>query len=386
MSDFKININNIPVNYTNKISYKLYERCSNSIISTENIQILNIDSTIYSLVSSYIGSNKSKLVITNVASTHPNLILNYNSNNVTPNTPLEIDITSLNDTDIIPNLEIDINIPIKKIIVDDEIGDDGDNDFDIDIDDLDGDNKDFLIYDNLPVQNQPEKSLLLDEINFNITHSINISFYIEDIYGTKGDVVTSSYQIKTVKCSQLSGITSNLPIISNHLGVINYQIESTGRPFIYYITGLPVGINYNRLTGLITGQSTLVGTYPIIINIRNEKGLSVTNTTLQITNNTILAPVITSTLNITIDKTSSGGNISSLDNNKFTYFMSADNLPLTYSFLIPIQLNSIINVSSINPALITAKIRALPLGVYNIIMEASNSVGSDTKTLVLTIT
>tara|TARA_R110000851_G_scaffold314588_1_gene476687 strand:+ start:349 stop:1467 length:1119 start_codon:yes stop_codon:yes gene_type:complete len=371
MSIFNININHLPISYSNKTSYNIYERCSLSIITTETIQLLNTDNAIYSILNSYSGSNKSKLIITSINSSHPNLNVKYNSNIIT-NTelPLEIDISSLSDTDNIPNLIIDIDIPIKKIIGDlylNNINDDGDDTLNIGIDDLVTNvDKDFLI---LPKGVINDNVINKDSITLDPTNSINISFYIKDVNNEIGNTVTSSFQVQTEKCGSISAISSSLPIVSDNDGIINYQILTTNRPLFYQITGLPLGITYNGITGLITGTSIVVGTHNINIQITNEYGIASIDTTLQIINNNVLLPVITSVLNVTTTGT-------------LIYRIEATNNPTSFEFILPVELqsNTIIFGNTI-----TSKLNTVSSGTYNISIAATNSVGTDSETLILTI-
>lgn len=335
MSNFNININYPTLSYLNKISYKIYERYNSLIDSEENIQLLNLDTNIYSILNSYSGDDKNKLVITNILSSNPNINLKYNNTVIDNiNLPLEINISSLLDNDIIPNLIVDVNLPIDI------------------------------------------QSGILEPNNF-----INISFYIKDINNQIGPTLKSSFQVKTKKRNSLSNITSILPIISNTIGEINYQITANNQPLNYSIDNLPAGINCNFLTGLINGSSLDINTHNIVINITNEKGINSINSTMQIINNNILIPEITSLLIVYLNITNS--ELTFKDRKSlFTYRIDATNNPTLYTFNLPFGLQGRENI---NNNIINLSLIDLPSGTYNIGLVASNSAGRDNKILSLII-
>lgn len=339
MSIFNININYPNLLYDSKISYKIYERCSLFITTTETIQLLNTDENIYSFLKSYSGPGKSKLVITNINSSHNNLNVKYNNNIINNlNLPLEIDISNLSDIDIIPNLLIDIDIPIQKVITSSVV------------------NQNSTIGDELT------------DFNFEINNYINISFYIKDSNNQIGDTLKSSFQIKTTKCDLSSNITSTLPIISNNNGEVYYQITSTNRPLYYFVSNLPRGITCGRLTGIIEGTSNVTGITDIELKILNDNGFIIVDTTLEIINDNVNIPVITSSLTAEADI-------------KLVYRIEATNSPDIYSFSLPIELE---DQGTINEDIITINLKGVPRGVYNITITASNTEGSDSRTLQLT--
>lgn len=319
MSNFNININYPSINYTNSISYKLYERCITELNTTENIQLLNPSNTIYSFLDSYNGENKSKLVITNITSNSINLNLKYNNtiiNNI--DLPLEIDITGINDNSNIPNLILDIQTDLLN------------------------------------------------------NYTLGVYFYIVDENNQRGDTLYSTFQVQTIDCTELPVITSTLPIESNSTGSVNYQIVATNNPTSYFITGLPKGITYDITTGLILGTSAKIGEYNIIISITNSAGTSITNTTIEIFNSTILAPVITSSLAITTS------------NGYFSYQIVATNSPTDYGFLLSVGLEDLI-VNPLNPSIISGTLSGVSSGEYIIGLTATNEAGFDYKILTLTI-
>jgi hypothetical protein len=323
MSIFNININYPSINYTNSISYKLYERCVTQLNTTENIQLLNSSNTIYSFLDSYSGENKSKLVITSINSNNANLNLKHNNviiNNI--DLPLEIDISTVSNNTNIPNLILDIQT---------------------------------------------------DLIN---NYTLGVYFYIVDENNQRGDTLYSTFQVQTIDCNELPVITSTLPIESNSTGSVNYQIVATNNPTNYFIRKLPTGITYDITTGLILGTSTKIGKFDITISITNSAGTSTTNTTIEIFNNTILPPVITSSLAIT---TSKGSYFS-----YFSYQIVATNSPTDYGFLLPVELKDLI-INPLNPSIISGILSGVTSGEYTIGLTATNESGFDYKILTLTV-
>lgn len=331
MSNFIININYPPIEYSRKASTDISELCDNqNFVKSNNVQLLNNSVTTYSFLSSYTGEPKSKLVITSISTNSNVLTVEYNSSDITNNDlPLEIDISALNDNDNIPNLTVDINVSNTLIPL-------------------------------------------------NQTFTTTIYFYIEDENGVKGKTLNSTFQYKFSKCTSLSSITSSLPISSNSNGEVNYQIVANNNPENYYIIGLPSGINYNPITGLITGTSNVVAVHPITIDITNSAGTSSTATTLEITNVSALnPPVITSPL--TSNYGYSENDITSL----YGYRIEATNNPTYYIYNIPHSLRPYAIAD--NEYLIIENGNA-PTGTYNIGIIAGNDAGEDSKTLSLTIT
>ncbi len=325
MANFIINIDHNDINYTNKLSYNLYERCVNEINISEGIQILNLNDITLSLLSTYNGDARKNLVITSIVT---NLInVTYLTNVITNiDLPISINITGLNDTTLIPDL---------------------------------------LLEGDITIENNPEDNLI---------SSVNITYYIEDENDQKGDTITSSFQFITQPCSSLSSITSSLPIISNGSGVVNYQLTADNQVLYYNISGLPNGITYNINTGLITGTSTLIGVHNIIISVYNEKGVNEVNTTIEIINPIIVPPVITSPLLLTVE-----------EDFIVTYKIEATNNPTSFQYILPPELDFLLRVDPIDPSVLKGKVRSRDTGIYNITITATNDGGIDIETLILDV-
>lgn len=164
MSTFKINITNTPIVYTRKTSSKNIEQCDN-IVTSFNIGLIN--SQDFNIINTYNGPNWNKLVITSinyqVFSELPESNLKYNNNIIQQSDlPLEIDISLVNDSGVIPGLIL--NIQKQNIIKNFEL------------------NKDL----------------------------INFNFYIKSENNFIGQTLNSLFQINRIQCT-----TNNEPFISN---------------------------------------------------------------------------------------------------------------------------------------------------------------------------
>lgn len=74
-------------------------------------------------------------------------------------------------------------------------------------------------------------------------------------------------------------VTVPAPVINSVLTLtavsgtqVNYQITATNNPTSYNATGLPVGLNINSATGLITGTSTVTGIFNVTLTATNSGG------------------------------------------------------------------------------------------------------------------
>ena len=146
---------------------------------------------------------------------------------------------------------------------------------------------------------------------------------------------------------------------------INYQIAATNSPNSYGASGLPGGVSVNTATGLITGAPTATGTYNATISASNGGGTA--NAALTIT---VLPgpPAITSPLAASGTATI-----------PFSYQITASNNPTSFSASgLPPGLS--VNASS-------GYITGSPTvgGTFNATIGATNSGGTGSATLVITI-
>jgi len=167
------------------------------------------------------------------------------------------------------------------------------------------------------------------------------------------------------------------PVITSSLvaaGLINqpitpYVITATGTdPITYSATNLPAGLNYNASTHTISGTPTQAGTTNITLIADNMVGTD-TKTLVFTVTAPGTPPVITSALTAKTPV-----------NQAFTYTLTASGTG-------PISYNASNLPSGLTFNTTTHQITGTPTvaGIYNIPLSATNSAGSDNKTLVLTV-
>jgi LruC domain-containing protein len=191
--------------------------------------------------------------------------------------------------------------------------------------------------------------------------------------GYKGPNVTyCSYTIPVPNC-----IMPFAPTITSSLvggGLVNqpitpYVITATGSsPITYNATNLPAGLTYNAANHTISGTPTTAGVTNITLVADNYMGTD-TKTLVFTVTQPVDPPVITSALtgSTTVNQ-AYNYQLTASGTGPITY--NATNLPAALSF------NSTTN-----------QITGIPTsaGTYNITLTATNSAGTDTETLVLTV-
>ena len=147
----------------------------------------------------------------------------------------------------------------------------------------------------------------------------------------------------------------------------SYQIVANNSPTGYSASGLPDGLTLNTTTGVISGTPITPGTYTISLTATNAGGDGTGTLTLTVSRNAG-APSITSNL-------IAQGQVGSA----FNYQITAANSPTSYTAAnLPAGL-------TVNTA--TGAISGTPTagGVFNATISALNSLGSDSRTLQITI-
>ena len=162
-------------------------------------------------------------------------------------------------------------------------------------------------------------------------------------------------------------ITSALTASADIASAFSYQIVATKNPASYNALPLPTGLSVNTANGLISGTPTQTGTFNVTLSATNAVGTGTRTLVLTVTTGPV--PVITSGL------TASG-----VAGTAFTYQIVATNSPSSYNAT-PLPAGLAINTG-------TGLISGTPTaaGTTNVTISATNANGTDSRTLVLTVT
>jgi hypothetical protein len=180
-----------------------------------------------------------------------------------------------------------------------------------------------------------------------------------------GGTTTATLVITTLP--QAPAITSALTANATAGTQFTYNIVATNTPTAYSATGLPTGLSINTTTGAITGTPAASGTANVTIGATNAGGTDTEQLVITIAS-AVVAPVIGGTLTA-----------AATVNVPFSYTISASNNPTTYAAAnLPLGLSVNIN---------TGVISGTPTvdGVNAVTIEATNSAGTGSATLTITI-
>jgi len=184
------------------------------------------------------------------------------------------------------------------------------------------------------------------------------------LYATNGGAITASNLTVT--------LADDIPVIvsaTNATGkqgfTFTYTIAATNDPAWFDAGPLPLGLNVDNATGIITGIPLVAGPFAITITTTNLYGAATNTLNLDLASG---APLITSAL------TKSGKQGTS-----FSYTIKATNNPATYSATpLPTGLN-------LDP--VSGIISGIPLvnGTFPVTIGSVNMFGSDSQTLTITL-
>jgi C1A family cysteine protease len=164
-------------------------------------------------------------------------------------------------------------------------------------------------------------------------------------------------------------ITSNSSA-SGQVGLpFNYSITANGTVLSYGAAGLPNGLGVNATSGLVSGTPTQAGISAVSLSATNQGGTGTRSLTLSISQATAALPEITS-------QTTAQG----VSGAQFLYRIEATNSPSSYGAEgLPAGLSLNANTGVITGTLPSPR-------VYSITLTATNSQGSTSKILALTVT
>jgi parallel beta-helix repeat protein len=175
----------------------------------------------------------------------------------------------------------------------------------------------------------------------------------------------TSNQTLTIAVTSTPVITSANTSNGTMGSAYSYQITATNNPTQFTATGLPTGLTINSTTGLIRGIPLQDGSFAATISAINASGVG--NQTL----NLLIAPMA--------PRITSAGTATAQVGRSFSYRITASSLPMTYGALnLPSGLS--LNATS-------GEIGGIPTTVGNatVTISVSNSAGTASRTLVLTI-
>ncbi len=171
----------------------------------------------------------------------------------------------------------------------------------------------------------------------------------------------------------VAAVNTNLPVITSSTTksviagqAFSYQIVATKTPTGYAVTGLPVGLTYSTSTGLISGSVSTPGTYIATLTASNASG---TCTPVNLTITVLpVPPVITSSLSV-----------NATVGQAFSYAITTTGSATSYSASpLPggLTFNTTTGILSGTPTL---------GGTYTVSISASNTGGTGSASLVITV-
>ena len=161
-------------------------------------------------------------------------------------------------------------------------------------------------------------------------------------------------------------ITSTNAVTATNYAAFSYQITASNSPVSYNASGLPNGLSINTSNGLISGTNrTTPGIYTIGLSAINSAGEGTKNLTLTLLKNPG-APTITSATNATAYLRSA-----------FTFTATANPAATAWTFAgLPSGLTNSGATISGTPT---------TTGTFSVAITATNSLGSDSQSLALTV-
>src|ERR1035437_711204 len=186
------------------------------------------------------------------------------------------------------------------------------------------------------------------------------------IYATNAAMTTTG-QLVLIFTTGVPGINSALTASGKQGTVFSYTITASNNPTTFSASALPAGLNFDPVSGIISGPPIVSGIFPIMITASNQFGGDAEVLTLTIAS---AAPSITSA------RTAAGTeNVAG-----FSYTIRASNTPTTFGASgLPLGL-------MVNPT--NGVISGTPWfgGTFTVPVWADNAWGTGTTNVVMTIT
>ncbi|MBK8091267.1 MAG: S8 family serine peptidase [Verrucomicrobiaceae bacterium] len=196
---------------------------------------------------------------------------------------------------------------------------------------------------------------------------VNVSDSVVGSPGTLTGVTLTLFGTNIAQPTAAPAITSSLSASGNVESAISYQIAASQNPQSFSASGLPTGLTVSS-SGLISGVPVAAGSYNITLGATNSLGTGTAVLVLNVGPRIPTPPVLISALTA-----------QAVLNVPFNYQISATNSPTSFTAT---GLPAGLGVHSGSGAISGTPSVA---GTFNITISASNADGTDSKTLVLTV-
>ena len=203
-----------------------------------------------------------------------------------------------------------------------------------------------------------------------------------------GTLATAGSYPVTISASNASGagsatLTINvvpvaapvLPVVGGAAGAtvvvgnaFSYAVQASGTPTGYGVSSVPAGLSFNSSTGVLSGTPTVAGTYPLTFSAANATGTGRGVLNLVVSSTATSAPAITGAAQLLV-----------WQKQPFSY--SIANGPTATSY----TAGSLPNGATLNASTGVISGTLATTGTYTVPIAATNSVGTTSATLTITV-